>query len=48
MELAEFLKTFGINEFKKGFFSHKFIIPNNQNYIGPYPSADNYQSEFLM
>ena len=47
MALAEFPKTFGINELKKGYFTHKFNIPNNQNHIGPYPSADNYQSEFL-
>ena len=47
MALAEFPKTFGINELKKGFFPHKFNQPANQNYIGSYPSADYYQSEFF-
>ena len=47
MALAKFPKIFGVNELKKGFFPHKFNIPNNQNYICPYPSADNYQSEFF-
>ena len=47
MALSEFPKTFGINELKKGFFPHKFNLPINQNYIGTYPTADNYQSEFF-
>ena len=47
MALAEFPKTFGINELKKGFFPHKFNQPTNQNYIGSYPSVDYYQSEFF-
>ena len=47
MALSEFPKTFGISELKKGFFPHKFNLPGNQNYIGTYPPADNYQSEFF-
>ena len=47
MALSEFSKTFGISELKKGFFPHKFNLPCNQNYIGTYPSADYYQSEYF-
>ena len=47
MALSEFPKTFGISELKKGFFPHKFNLPINQNYIGTYPTADMYQSEFF-
>lgn len=45
--LASFPKTFGLNqdEFKKGFFPHTFNIPENQNYIGPYPEKKFYQPE---
>ena len=47
MALSEFSKTFWISELKKGFFPHKFNFPSNQNYIGTYPSADYYQSEYF-
>jgi hypothetical protein len=47
MALSEFSKTFGISELKKGFFPHKFNLPSNQNYIGAYPTANYYQSEFF-
>ena len=47
MTLSEFSKTFGISESKKGFFHHKFNLPSNQNYIGAYPLADYYQSEYF-
>ena len=47
MPLANFPKTFGLNEMKKGFFPHKFNTPENQSYIGPFPAASFYQSEFF-
>ena len=45
--LAEFPKTFGIKEFKKGFFPHKFNTIENQEYVGNYPSKEYYQSEYF-
>ena len=45
--LAEFPKTFGIKEFKKGFFPHKFNTVENQEYVGNYPSKEYYQSEYF-
>ena len=37
MPLANFPKTFGITEMKKGFFPHLFNTPDNQGYVGPLP-----------
>jgi hypothetical protein len=37
-------KMFGIeNLVKKGYFAHKFNTPQNQNYVGPYPSIELYE-----
>ena len=47
MALSEFSKTFGITEFKKGFFPFKFNLPSNQNYIGTYSSAEYFESDFF-
>ena len=44
--LSEFSNTFNLKE-TKGFFPHKFNQPNNYDYIGPYPPAENYGSEFF-
>ena len=35
MRLANFPKTFGLNELAKGYFPHYFNIEANQNYEGP-------------
>ena len=35
--LAKFPKTFGLKEYKKGFFPHLFNTAENQNYRGVYP-----------
>ena len=40
--LAAFLKTFGLNELKKGYFPHYFNNKCNQNYVGPMPSKKHY------
>ena len=45
--LAKFSKTFDISEIKKGYFPHKFNIPENQNYIGPYPAAEYYGYDMM-
>ena len=37
MRLADFPKTFGLNELAKGYFPHLFKKTENQNYIGPLP-----------
>ena len=37
--LASFPQTFGISELKKGFFPHLFNRLENQDYIGPSPTA---------
>jgi hypothetical protein len=36
MRLADFPKTFGLNELAKGYFPHLFNRKENQNYVGPY------------
>ena len=43
--LAAFPQTFGISELKKGFFPHLFNTLENQDYIGPIPSAETYDPE---
>ena len=35
MPLSAFPKTFGLTELKKGYFPHKFNIPEHQTYVGP-------------
>jgi hypothetical protein len=47
MALSQFSKAFNCNELKKGYFPHKFNLPANWNYIGPYPEASMYQPEFM-
>ena len=40
--LKSFLKTFGMNELKKGFFPHHFNKECNKNYVGTMPSKKHY------
>ena len=40
--LAAFPKTFGLTEFKKGYFPHYFNKECNQAYVGPIPSKKHY------
>ena len=42
MKLANFPKTFGIEELAKGDFSHLFNKKENENYIGPIPPTPYY------
>uniref|UniRef100_T1IK08 DNA-directed DNA polymerase n=1 Tax=Strigamia maritima TaxID=126957 RepID=T1IK08_STRMM len=39
MPLAQLLAAFGITELKKGYFSHFFNTPENQNYVGLFPDS---------
>ena len=41
-KLADFPKTFGLTEMKKGYFPHFFNVPENQDYVGPVPDAKHY------
>jgi len=47
MPLSAFPKTFGLTELKKGYFPHKFNIPENQAYVGPIPAIDYYMPETM-
>ncbi|XP_072384507.1 uncharacterized protein [Diabrotica undecimpunctata] len=40
--LAEFPKTFGLAELKKGYFPHFFNVPENQQYVGALPNPKYY------
>ena len=42
MRLANFPKTFGIDELAKGYFPHLFNKKENENYVGPIPPSANY------
>ena len=42
MPLKGFPKTFGLTELAKGYFPHEFNTEENQNYVGPYPTKDQY------
>ena len=48
MPLAAFPKTFGLTELKKGYFPHKFNIPEHQEYVGPIPAIDYYMPETMF
>ena len=45
--LASFPKTFGILEKRKGFYPHRFNLPENQEYIGKLPCKDDYGIKFM-
>ena len=47
MPLSAFPKTFGLTELKKGYFPHKFNIPEHQNYVDIVPALDYYMPETM-
>ena len=47
MPLSAFPKTFGLTELCKGYFPHKFNLPDHQNYVGPIPTLDYYMPETM-
>ena len=47
MPLSAFPKTFGLTELKKGYFPHKFNVPDHQTYVGPVPALDYYMPDTL-
>ena len=47
MSLSAFPKTFGLTELKKGYFPHKFNIPEHQNYVDIVPALDYYMPETM-
>ena len=47
MPLSAFPKTFGLTEVKKGYFPHKFNVPDHQTYVGPVPALDYYMPETM-
>ena len=42
MRLANFPKTFGIEELAKGYFPHLFNRKEHENYVGPIPPSAYY------
>ena len=46
--LADFPKTFGLTEMKKGYFPHFFNVPENQDYVGPIPDVKYYGPDQMM
>jgi hypothetical protein len=42
MRLANFPKTFGITEMKKGYYPHYFNTAENENYVGEMPPIDDF------
>ena len=47
MPLAAFPKTFGLTELRKGYFPHKFNIPEHQEYVDSIPAIDYYMPEAM-
>ena len=47
MPLSAFPKTFGLTELRKGYFPHKFNIPEDQAYVGPVPAIDYFMPETM-
>ena len=47
MSLGKLPQTFGMDELCKGYFPHKFNKEENQNYVGPIPSQDDYSSSTM-
>ena len=43
--LANFPKTFGFKELKKGYFPHYFNTPDNQGFVGPIPDIKYYSPD---
>ena len=47
MPLSAFPKTFGLTELRKGYFPHKFNLPEHQTYVGIIPALDYYMPETM-
>jgi len=47
MPLSAFPKTFGLTEPKKGYFPHKFNLPEHQTYVDIVPALDYYMPETM-
>jgi len=47
MPLSAFPKTFGLTELQKGYFPHKFNLPEHQTYVGVIPALDYYMPETM-
>jgi len=47
MPLSAFPKTFGLTELRKGYFPHKFNIPDHQSCVGAIPALDYYMPETM-
>ena len=47
MKLANFPKTFGIEELATGYFPHPFNKKENENYVGPIPPAPYYSPNWM-
>jgi len=45
MPLSAFPKTFGLTELRKGYFPHKFNLPEHLTYVGILPALDYYMPE---
>ena len=45
--LSLFPKTFGLKEFKKGFFPHLFNKPGNENYVEKIPNEIYFSAETM-
>jgi len=47
MPLLAFPKTFGLTELKKGYFPHKFNLPEHQTYVDILPAIDYVMPESM-
>ena len=47
MPLEAFPKTFGLKELKKGYFPHAFNREENQDYEGPIPELEYYETQCM-
>ena len=47
LPLSAFPKTFGLTELHKGYFPHKFNLPEHQTYVGIVPALDYYMPETM-
>ena len=47
MPLSAFPKTFGLTKLHKGYFPHKFNLPEHQTYVGIVPALDYYMPETM-
>jgi len=47
MPLSAFPKTFGLTELRKGYFPHKFNLPEHQTYVDILPALDYFMPETM-